>query len=111
MMWFSSQTSALDNREVQNAFAMRKARFDWNYWIWIKDLNSIINDSIFNNSSLCFAELHYRRLTKWQYKHFNAAIYMRPSIQNQKLYTFYCLWVYLQMHRFKLQKELLLMLW
>ena len=35
-----------------------------------------------------------RRLTKWQYKHFNAAIYIRPNIQNQKLYTFYCLWVY-----------------
>ena len=28
------------------------------------------------------------RLTKWHNKHFNATIYIRPSIQNQKMYIF-----------------------
>ena len=45
-----------------------------------------------------------RRLTKWQYKHFNAAIYGKPSIQNQKLHTFYCLWVYLKVSWFCLMR-------
>ena len=62
-------------------FAMRKASFGWNYWIWIKDFNSIINDC--KTIRACVLQ----SLTKWQYKHFNAAICLSPSIQNQKLYT------------------------
>ena len=83
-------------------FAMCKASFDSNYWIWTKDLNSFITSSLWDLIvsvpdhclSFYFVFCRVRRLTKWQYKHFNAAIYIRPIIQNQKLYTFYRLWVY-----------------
>ena len=61
-------------------FVMRKTSFDWNYWIRIKDYNSIINGCIAIRICVCRAS----RLTNRQQKHFTAGIYMRPSIQNQK---------------------------
>ena len=66
------------------SFAMYKASFEWTCWFQIKDRNSIMNDC----KTITFVFCKARRLTTWRKKPFNATIYIRPSIQNQKLYTF-----------------------